>query len=176
MHSQKFIQMKKWCLTFAIAVFLLFFVSGIQAQTTQTKLNQVELYRQLTGTWKYDYNTDTILFWEIKSFGGGFEVRVRAELKDRTIFYEAKSFIGYDNKNDRLIESQVKSNSPNIFLYIVWFTSSNRFIEILLENISSPEKSTEKWAFELKSPDLIETNYMKSDKIIAVSIWNRLKE
>ena len=168
--------MKKLCLTFAIAVFLLFCVSVVQAQTVGTKLNQIELFRQFTGTWKYTYNADTILFWEVKSFGGGFEGCVRATLKDGTMFYEAPSVCGYDSKNDRLIESQIKSNSSNIFLYSGQFTSANRFIEILLEDISSPEKSTEKWIFELKSTDLIETTYMKQEKIIAVSIWNRLKE
>ena len=167
--------MEKWCLTFAITVFLVLCVSDAMAQTTQPKLNQVELYRRLTGTWKYDYNPDTILFWEIKSFGEGFDALVRAELKDKKVFYEARSIVGYDNKNDRLIESQIKSNSPNMFLYSLWFTSANRFTEILMEDISSPEKSTEEWVFELKSPDLIVTNYMKNDKIVSVSTWNRLK-
>ena len=168
--------MKKLCLTSSLPVILLLYVSNVQAQITETKLDQLELYKQLTGIWRYDFNADTILFWEVKSFGGGFEALVRAELKDGTIFYEAPSLIGYDNKKDRLIESQIKSNSPDIFFYSVWFTSSNRFIEILLEDISSPEKSTEKWIFELKSPDFIETNYIKNDKIVAVSTWNRLKE
>jgi len=167
--------MKTFLSTTVIAVLLFFCTNGIQAQTTQTKLNQVELYSQFKGTWRYDYNADTISFWEVKPFGGGFEAGVRYELKDGTIFYKAPSVIGYDNKNDRLIESQIKSNSSNIFLYSGRFTSANRFIETLLDCISSPDKSNEKWIFELKSPDLIEVTYMKNDKVVAVSKWNHLK-
>ena len=168
--------MKTIHLSIIIAGVLSFNTIGTEAQTNQIKLNQVELFKQLTGTWKYTYSADTILFWEVKSFGGGFEGCVRATLKDGTMFYEAPSVCGYDSKNDRLIESQIKSNSSNIFLYSGQFTSANRFIEILREDISSTDKSTEKWIFELKSTDLIETTYMKQEKIIAVSIWNRLKE
>lgn len=32
--------------------FLVLFISGLQAQTPQTKLDQVELIRQFLGTWK----------------------------------------------------------------------------------------------------------------------------
>ena len=46
--------MKKICLTTAIAVFLLFCSNGIQAQTTQTTLNQIELMKQSVGTWQKD--------------------------------------------------------------------------------------------------------------------------
>jgi hypothetical protein len=46
--------MKPVCLTPMIAVFLLGGTTGIQAQTTQKTLNQVELMKQFIGTWQRD--------------------------------------------------------------------------------------------------------------------------
>jgi hypothetical protein len=43
--------MKTFCLTTIIAITLLLCTHGIQAQNTQTKLNQVELMKQFIGTW-----------------------------------------------------------------------------------------------------------------------------
>ncbi len=54
--------MKKICLTITIAVFLLICSSGIQAQTTQTKLNQVELAKQFLGTWQ-NYQKMVLFKW-----------------------------------------------------------------------------------------------------------------
>ena len=61
--------MKTIRLTTIFAVFLLFCVSGVQAQTTETKLNQVELYKQFIGTWKcalchgYDFYLGNQIVW-----------------------------------------------------------------------------------------------------------------
>ena len=99
--------MKKLYLAISIAVFLLFCLNVIYAQNEQTKLNQVQLFKQLTGTWKCEYAKDTILLWDIKSYGEGFDVYIKAESKSK-IIWEAKSLVGYDNKNDRLIESQIE--------------------------------------------------------------------
>ena len=51
--------MKIFCLTISIAVFLLVLLNGLQAQTTTTKLNQVELLKQFLGTWKSEMVNDT---------------------------------------------------------------------------------------------------------------------
>src|ERR1035437_10005745 len=55
--------MKKLCFTAMIAVFLLLCTSGIQAQTTQTKLNQVclENTEQFSITSKYVAGEDYII-------------------------------------------------------------------------------------------------------------------
>lgn len=56
--------MKTFCLTTMIAVFLFFCSNGMLAQTTQTKLNQVELMKQFLGTWKCEIAKDTFNIWE----------------------------------------------------------------------------------------------------------------
>jgi hypothetical protein len=89
--------MKTFCLTTMIALFLFFCTNGLQAQTTQTKLNQVELMKQFIGTWKGETGKDTTFTIEDKSFGDGHDVYLKTETKGK-IIWEAKSLVGYDKK------------------------------------------------------------------------------
>ncbi|MCX6262787.1 MAG: hypothetical protein NTY95_18450 [Bacteroidia bacterium] len=165
--------MKKFCLTIAIAVLCMIISNEVQAQTTQTKLNQVELMKQFAGTWKSETN-DTTNIIEDKSYGDGHDVYIKTETKGK-IIWEQKSLIGYDKKNDILIEAIIKHSSPNIMLCSIRFIASNKFEEILLEDISTPENVTEKWINELKSPDLLILTIVKNDKVVSVNTFKRVK-
>ena len=165
--------MKKTCLTITIAVFLLLCINGIQAQTTQTKLNQVELMKQLLGTWKSEAFQDSIWTGECKSFGNGLEWSSKTELKGK-IVREGRSLMGYDKKNDKLIECDLSNSSPDIMLYSMWFTSANKFEEILLKDVSHPENALI-MKYEFKSPDLfIETDIM-NNKTVGTYTMHRVK-
>jgi hypothetical protein len=165
--------MKTSCLIILIGVFLFLCTNGLQAQTTQTKLNQVELMKQFTGTWKSETN-DTTYIIEDKLYGDGHEVYMKNETKGK-IIWEQKSLIGYDKKNDMLIEAMIELNSPNITLFSIRFSSTNKYEEILLEDIPNHEKATEKDFFELKFPDLFIDTYMKNNKIVSVDTFKRIK-
>jgi len=165
--------MKKFCLIIEITVLLIFCMNGVQAQTTDAKLNQVELMKQFTGTWKSETN-DTTYIIEDKLYGDGHEVYMKNETKGK-IIWEGKSLIGYDKKNDMLIEAMIEHNSPNITLFSIRFSSTNKYEEILLKDIPNPEKATEKDFFELKSPDLFIDTYMKNNKIVSVDTFKRVK-
>jgi len=69
--------MKKLSLATTIVILLLVCSDGIQAQTTQSTLSQVELMKQFIGTWKFDLATDTTIFWDLKTFGIGMEGNCR---------------------------------------------------------------------------------------------------
>jgi hypothetical protein len=56
--------MKKSCSITMITLCLLLFTNTIQAQTAQTKLNQVELIKQIIGTWQSNVGNDTVEVWE----------------------------------------------------------------------------------------------------------------
>jgi len=165
--------MKKFCLIIEITVLLIFCMNGVQAQTTDAKLNQVELMKQFTKTWKSETN-DTTYIIEDKLYGDGHEVYMKNETKGK-IIWEGKSLIGYDKKNDMLIEAMIEHNSPNITLFSIRFSSTNKYEEILLKDIPNPEKATEKDFFELKSPDLFIDTYMKNNKIVSVDTFKRVK-
>jgi hypothetical protein len=165
--------MKSFYRTSIIALFLLLFINGLQAQTTQPKLNQVELMKQFTGTWKSEKH-DTAYIIDDKLYGDGHEVYLRTETKGK-IIWEAKTLMGYDKKNDMLIEAFIEHNSPNIILSAIRFLSPNKFTGILLEKISNPEKATEKDIYELKSPDLMINTYIKNNKVVSIDTFKRVK-
>lgn len=156
-----------------IALFLLLLINGVRAQTTQPKLNQVELMKQFTGTWKSETN-DTTYIIEDKPYGDGHEVYMKNETKGK-IIWEEKSLIGYDKKNDKLIESEINNINPNIRLYSIWFTSTNKFVAILFEDTSNPEKTTLS-NYEFKSPDLLIETDVKNNKTIGTHTYHRVNK
>lgn len=173
-HSVESNEMKKLRLTTVIAVFLLFCVNNVQAQTTETKFDQVELYKQFIGLWKCDYAEDTTFIWETKYFGGGFEVNMKWESK-REIVTEVRSVVGYDKKNDMLIEAMIMNYSPSIDLWSIRFSSPDKYEEIPLGEISDPEKATQKDIVEFKSPDLFTDTYIINNKIVKIDTLRRMK-
>jgi hypothetical protein len=165
--------MKTFCLTTAIVVLLLLTTNGIQAQTTQTKLNQVELMKQFLGAWKSEMVQDTIWTGEGRSFGTGMELYFKGETKGKMVS-EMKSLMGYDKKNDKLIEVDLMKGS-DIMVYAFWFNLKNTCIEIPYEYIANPEKAPIKWDIEFKSPDLFVQTMTKDNKIVQVMTFKREK-
>jgi hypothetical protein len=167
--------MKALCLNTMVVVFLSLCTNVIQAQTTQTKLNQVELMKQFLGTWKGEMGKDTAFVMEIKSFYNGFESYLKTETKGKIII-EEKTIMGYDKKNDKLIESGIMNSSPDIISWANWFSSSNKMEAVLLEDISNPEKANLKWTFELKSPDLMVWSNIVNNKTTGTYTFHREKK
>ena len=167
--------MKKLCPIAMIAVILLLCINGIQAQTTQTKLNNLELFKQFVGTWKGEMGKDTAFVMEIKSFYNGFESYLKTESKGKIII-EEKTIMGYDKKIDKLLESGINNSSPNLIQWAMWFSSANKGEEVLLEDVSNPEKATLKWTFELKSPDLMVWSNIVNSKTTGTYTFHREKK
>jgi hypothetical protein len=166
--------MKTFFLTTMTVVFLLCLTIGIQAQTTQTKLNQVELMKQFLGTWKGEMGKDTAFVMEIKSFYNGFESYLKTETKGKIVI-EEKTIMGYDKKSDKLIESGLMNSNPYIITWVNWFSSSNKMEAVLLDDVSNPEKANFKWTFELKSPDLIVWSNIVNNKTAGIYTFHREK-
>lgn len=163
--------MKKTCLTTAFVVFLLFCVKEIQAQSTETKLNQIELMKQFIGTWKAEMGKDTIFIMYGKTFGEGLDFYWKTDTKGK-ILSEGKSIMGYDMMNNRIIEPQIWDNSPNIILWSGLFTSPNIYEAILMKDLPNPERATVKWKYEFKSYDVLVCTYIVNKKEI-VTVLNR---
>ncbi len=115
---------------------------------------------------------DTIWSGECKTIWNGLEWSSKTIVKGK-IIREAKSLIGYDKKNDRLIESEINNINPNIRLYSIWFTSTNKFEAILFEDISNPEKATYS-NYEFQSPDLLIETDIKNNKTIGTHTYHRV--
>jgi hypothetical protein len=149
--------MKKLSLTTAIAVFLLFLSNGIQGQTTQTKLNQVELAKQWLGTWQTTANKDTIEMWEAKPYGKALVITVYQVIKDK----KSDSYminIGYDNRDDKIKGFNLFPNTDFI-TWIGMFTTDKIFKADALDTFK-PEIVWFKNELEFKTPtDMIVRAY-----------------
>ena len=141
-----------------LIVYLLLCSNGMHAQTTDSKLDQVEQMKKFIGSWQTEMGKDTIFITVGKTFGKGLEFYWKTETKG-SIISEGKSIMGYDKINKRIIESQIWDSSPNIILWSGLFTSSNKYEAILLKDIANPEKANVKWEYEFKFPNLIVCNY-----------------
>lgn len=94
------------------------------------------------------------------------EATIKVVTRGKTIT-EGKAIMGYDKKNDRLIEADLIEGS-DIMVYTFWFTSRYTCMQIPYEYISNPEKADVVWKFEFKSPDLFIETQIQNYKVIAV--------
>jgi hypothetical protein len=166
--------MKKICLTLSVAVFLLFLLNGVQAQTTTTKLNQVELMQQLLGTWKGELAKDTIMIMNWTSYGKASEDNYKVVTKDK-ILYSRKAIYGYDQKYDKIVVAAIADNSPNIDLMAIWFSSKDTANLVEYEYLSNPEKSNFKMQWILITPDSAKRIVIYNNKVESASTFLREK-
>jgi hypothetical protein len=167
--------MKKPLLSMAIIVSLLLCTNGIQAQTTQTQLNQLELIKQFIGTWTAEMGKDTTLFCEYKLFGTGMEDYYKAVTKGE-IFLSEKGLWGYDKENDKNIHVQLWDHSSRLDINVWWFTSKNICEGVQYQYISNPEDASLKWGIEFKSSDLMIMTTTLNSKVVSTMTFTREKK
>jgi hypothetical protein len=165
--------MKKTYLTVLFSVFLLIWSYRLQAQTTLTKLSQLELIKQFISSWKGEVGKDTTAFWEIKSNGTGLECNFKYVTKDKTIM-EGKQLWGYDKNVDKFILSSA-TNGMDTGTSGLWFTSKNKCLIIAFSDISNPEKASFKLETEFKSPYMFIQKTIVNNNIIKTVTYNRIK-
>ena len=166
--------MKTLCLTTLIIAFLFLSANTLQAQTTQPRLNQMELDLQFIGRWRTEAGRDTSIIIECKTVCNGVETIYRTETGGKVLF-EEKSLLGYDKKSGKLIECSVDNRSPYIGVYAAWFTSKNKMEEILLEDLPNADKASSKTSFEFISPDVFEITYTENNKVTGKHTFHREK-
>jgi hypothetical protein len=167
--------MKTICKIIIITLLLFFCANGLQAQTTQPKLNQVELMKQFLGAWKGETAKDTTMITEYLSFGSAMEGNDKVITKGKTINL-LKELWGYDKKSDKIIGVELNQSSLEITSYAMWFTSKNIMEAVLLQDISNPDKAILKYKIELKSPDMFVEAVIQNGKVISTMTFNREKK
>jgi hypothetical protein len=145
----------------------------MQAQGTDTKLNQVEMIKQFIGNWKGEAGKDTTAFWEIKSNGTGLECNFKYVTKDKTIM-EGKQLWEYDTKVDKFILSSMTNGADNVSLGL-WFTSKNICLIVPFSDISNPEKASFKLETVFKSPEMFIQKTIVNNNIVRTGTYNRVK-
>lgn len=141
-------------------------LEGIQAQTTDQKLDQVELLKQFVGTWKTELGKDTIAVTEFKAYGSGIDGYVEILAQGETLM-EVRQLYGYDKKTDKIISAEMyKYQGSEMSLWACWFTSKNIFNIVSFDDLSDADNAALRIQVELKSPDsYITTHFVNNEPI-----------
>jgi hypothetical protein len=167
--------MKIISLIIMIVVFLLLYSNGMQGQTTQTKLDQIEFCKQFLGTWKTEMGKDTIGIYTVTPFGDGSERSFTLSTKGK-IINSGKELYGYNKKNDKIIGVKLWKSSPDITIDVWWATSKNTSEGVPFEDISNPGNAALKMKCDIKSPDLFIITYLANNKVVSTMTFSREKK
>ena len=151
-------------------MFFLISIKETHAQTTQTKLNQVELMKQFIGTWKGELGNNAIYINENKPFGTGMVCNIQI-ISNGEINDTVKQLFGYDNITDKYIIAELIKSSSVIEISSAWFTSEHTG-KIF---ITDPDGDSIKFDFEFKTPDMIKETAILDNKIVVEMTYNRMK-
>jgi hypothetical protein len=165
--------MKTFCLTAMIVAFLLISSNTSQAQTTQPKLNQVELVKKFLGNWKVDLAKDTVIYVNIEPFGTGFTCYFKTVVKNTTIS-EMKELYGYDNKLDKYVAASLEKGK-DIEIWALWFKSNTKYEGVLFTDVSNPDKASIKIEGEFKSPNFLSQTTFINGKAVVTEDFKRIK-
>lgn len=166
--------MKTVCLTTAIVVFLLLFTNRIQAQTTDTKLDQMELMQQALGIWKGEIAKDTVMIMNFTSYGRALEDSITIITKGNTIS-SSKEIWGYNQKYDKIVVACIGEKSPQIRIYAGWFSSQDTMNLVSYQYLSDPEKSTFKIQWILIPPDSAKRIVYQNNMVTSIITYFREK-
>jgi hypothetical protein len=163
--------MKTFCVMTMI-VLLMLCANVSQAQTTQPKLNQVELMKLFIGNWKIQWTKDTVYYWDLKAFETGLESYFKTVVKDK-IISEGKQIWGYDSKLDKYVGASLEKGK-DIMILAMWYTSNNRYILTFLSDINNLDKPYLK-AEGVVKPDAISETYYINGKYAYIWNYQRIK-
>jgi len=162
--------MKKITIFLLLSFLILFNMNTIQAQTSATKLDQVELMKKFIGNWKGEFGDNQVFTSENKPFANGM-ISMSRITKNGEIIESLAQLFGYDNKTDKFIIAELKESSSVIEICSTWFTSVNSG-EIIITN---PNDAPYRFKFEFKTPDLIEQTAIQDNKVVNTIMLERVK-
>jgi hypothetical protein len=110
--------------TLTAAVITLFILFSFETQA-QTKLKQVELYKQFLGTWQAEIGADSLEVRECREYGMAFIIEVYRVISEKKIPLYTNN-ISYDGNEGRFKGFLLYPNS-GYFTWIGTFTKSNYF-------------------------------------------------
>jgi hypothetical protein len=123
--------MKKICLVITVVVLLLC-SQGIQAQTTHSTLDQIELMKQFLGTWQANAGMDTVEVWEFQQFGKAFILNVTQVVKGKNTPQNINNIV-FNSEEGKFKSFQLSSDGT----YNTWigsFTTEKKFIGEMVNN------------------------------------------
>jgi hypothetical protein len=141
--------MKKLFFTSMITVFMLLCTNGLQAQSMQTTLNQVELMKQFVGSWQRDVGKDTTDLWEVQQFEKAFVTTVYRVINGKKSFTVAENF-GFSSKEGKF-KALLLFPTGGYQTWIASFISENKWSGDYVRNLN-PEAILGKFEVILENP------------------------
>jgi len=146
---------------------------NVKNPETSKELNQVELMKQMVGTWNLESAKDTTIYFDFKPYGTGLEGTLKWMNKGKMVT-EAKQLWGYDSKIDKYTISMIVKGT-DIEIIAFWFTSKSKFVVVPYSDISNPEVASWKYEGEFKSPDVYIETLIVNKKAVKTGTYNRAK-
>ncbi len=113
-----------------IAVFMLLCTNGIQAQTTQPKLDQFKLMQQGLGTWEATVGKDTVEVWDAQQYGKAFINNVSHVIKGKKTPYYTNNYC-IDSKDGKFKGFVLYADGRYLTWIALWTTEKKFSIDIV---------------------------------------------
>jgi hypothetical protein len=153
--------MKTFYLTTMIVVFLLLCTKGIQAQTTQTKLNQSELIQQFLGTWQA--GKDSISVWEVQQYKNAFVTYFNRVINGKKSFIYTEDW-GFSSKDDNF-KGYILYPSGDYQTWIGSFTSENIFNGAFVKDFNQ-DSVIQKFYLKIENTTCFTSVFLNKDGVI----------
>jgi hypothetical protein len=140
---------------------------------TSKELNQSELHKQFLGYWKGEVAKDTTCFWDVNSFGTGFDCYFKYVTKGK-LAIDGKQLWGYSKKLDKYSMCEMIKGMDNL-VYLSWFTSKTKCTMLEYSDFSNPDEAAIKWEVEFKTPDTFLQTLLVNGKTVKVDTFTRVK-
>ena len=126
--------MKKLFLTTMIFLSMVLVAIGLNAQTAETHLNQIDLHKQYLGTWRSQIK-DTVAIVTYTAYGkGGMQASGKVSTKGK-VFYQYRQLWAYDKNSNTMLGMHFDKTSPSVMLYSacnLYFLPMHRLISMLI--------------------------------------------
>ncbi len=157
----------------AFALAVLTFVHETSAQSKQTKLNQLELYKQFIGKWQANIGTDSLEIREIREYGMSYVIDVHRVVNGQKIpvYINSISFDGLDGK----FKGFFLYPNGRYFTWIGLFTKNNYFSGNIVFNFNPAVVWSEFYAEFINPDEFTCTNFNQEDNKTSVMKFTRIK-
>lgn len=153
--------MKKYLIATTIVVlFQLVTISGIEAQTSKTTLDQNELMKQFVGTWQSNYGKDTLAVAEVQLLKKAFLETDYFLVNGKKLFINIWSF-GFSPEENQFKVFELRADGK----YNLWnaaFTSEKVWYLNRVGEFSSKEILA-KAEITFDTPGSMTVNYLKAE-------------
>ena len=143
--------------TFIAATITLFVLLNFNETPAQTKLKQLELYKQFVGTWQAEIGVDSIEVRECREYGVSFVIEVHRIIKGERIPFYINN-VSFD-ANDGKFKGFLLYPNGGYFTWIGLFSQNNLFSGKIVFNFMPEVAWSEFHADFINQDEFTCTNY-----------------